>query len=350
MIRFIHAADMHFDSPFAGLPQSVARVRKEEQKRTFMRIIEATREKKADMLLLAGDIFDSGFVSRDTVSFLKQCFSEIEDTAVFVVPGNHDFLHADSPYKTVDFGRNVHIFGEEPETYQVREATVYGFGFSQRYISESILPRVGMHQEEGPGILLVHGEVGYESDYHPISVGAIAESGLSYVALGHIHDYSGILYAGETAYAYPGVPEKRHFDEAGIGGYIYGEIDGERANYEFVPVGQRDNVTIHVDISGVSSLDAVEDKIRNLLEKQNLYKVVLQGEVPPTMFIDTKALAKRLEGDCLYIKIKDETAPMREEEASLLEKLFVARLSERDDDAAKEAMRLGLEALRRQKR
>ena len=350
MIRFVHAADMHFDSPFAGLPQSVARVRKEEQKRTFMKIIKATREKNADMLLLAGDVFDSGFVSRDTVSFLKQCFSEIGDTAVFIVPGNHDFLQDASPYKTVDFGKNVRIFGAEPAKYQVGEATVYGFGFARRFISDSVLPAPGMHQGDNPGILLVHGEVGYESDYHPISVNAIAESGLSYVALGHVHDYSGILYAGKTAYAYPGVPEKRHFDEAGIGGYIYGEIDGDKAEYEFVPVGERDNVTLNVDISGITSLDAVEDKIRSLLSPQNLYKVVLKGTVSATMFVDTKALAKRLEGDCLYIKIKDETAPEIEAEESLLEKLFVARLSEREDDVAKEALRVGLAALRRQNR
>ncbi len=348
MIRFVHAADMHFDSPFAALPSSVARVRKEEQKRTFKRIIEATRAYKADMLLIAGDMFDSRYVSSETVSFLKQCFSEIGDTAVFVAPGNHDFLSEDSPYKAVDFGKNVRIFGEVPEKVELEKATVYGFGFSRRFIYESVVPQKGMHSGDKPGILLTHGDVLSESDYHPISVSAIRESGLSYVALGHVHSHSGILYAGTTAYAYPGISEPRHFDEAGRGGFIYGEIDGKTAKYEFVPISERENVTLAVDVTGLTSLDAVEEKIRPLLKPQNLYKVVLRGEIPSTMFLDTKALLKRLEGSALYLKIIEELDTERQEEASLLEKLFIARLSEREDDTAKEALRQGLLALRRQ--
>lgn len=350
MIRFVHAADMHFDSPFAALPSSVARVRKEEQRRTFKRIIEATRAYKADMLLIAGDMFDSRYVSSETVSFLKQCFSEIGDTAVFVAPGNHDFLSDDSLYKTVDFGKNVHIFGNVPEKVELENVVVYGFGFGSRFIKESVVPKRDMHRGEKPGILLTHGDVLGERDYHPVSVSDIAESGLSYAALGHVHSHTGILYAGDVAYAYPGIPEPRHFDEPGRGGFIYGELDGKTAKYEFIPVSERENVTLEVDISGLYTQEAAEDKIRPLLNPQNLYKVVLTGKIPNTMFLDTKALLKRLEGCALYLKIKDELCFEREEEASLLENLFAARLSEREDEVAKEALRLGLWALRRQGR
>ncbi len=350
MIRFVHTGDMHFDSPFAALPASVARVRKEEQKRTFLRIIQAVQAYKADMLLISGDMFDAQYVSADTVSFLKKCFSEIRDVAVFVAPGNHDFLSEDSPYNRVDFGENVHVFGKTLERVEHREAVVYGFGFPSRFITESVLPAAGLHSGEKPGILLMHGDVGTESDYNPVSPSSLANCGCKYVALGHIHTYSGICYAGDTAYAYPGIPEGRHFDEPEKGGFILGEITGKEIKLEFIPVAARQNVTLEIDVSGLSSSLAVEDKIRTLLEKENLYKIVLYGEIANTMFLDTQALLKRLEDACLYIKIKDNTSVSQQEETSLLEKLFAERLSERQDDVAKEALRLGLIALRRQGR
>ncbi len=350
MIRFVHTGDMHFDSPFAALPSSVARVRKEEQKRAFLRIIEAVKEYRADMLLISGDMFDAQYVSADTVSFLKKCFLEIRDVAVFVAPGNHDFLSEDSPYKRVDFGENVHIFGETLERVEREEAVIYGFGFPSRFVTESPLPKEGIHTGEKPGILLMHGDVGTESDYNPISPAILSKSGFLYAALGHIHTYSGIFCAGDVAYAYPGIPEGRHFDEPEKGGFILGEITGGELKLEFIPVAFRQNVTLEVDVSDLATLDAVEDKIRALLQKENLYKIVLCGEISNTMFLDTQALSKRLDGACLYLKITDNTTLCRQEEASLLEKRFVERLSTRGDAVAKEALRLGLSALRRQGR
>ena len=74
MVRIVHTGDMHFDSPFAGLSPHVAACRKEEQSKTFLRIIKAVKENAADMLLIAGDVFDSRFISASTASFLREAF------------------------------------------------------------------------------------------------------------------------------------------------------------------------------------------------------------------------------------------------------------------------------------
>ncbi len=350
MVRIVHTGDMHFDSPFSALPASVAQIRKEEQRETFRKILEAVRETKADVLLLAGDVFDSRYVSQETVSFLKEGFSSIPETAVCIAPGNHDFLAADSPYTNTDFGENVRIFGAQQESIEVGEAVIYGLGFGSRFLKESALPPFRMHSGEKTGILLMHGDVASESEYNPISPGLLAETGVSYAALGHVHAFSGFCRAGETVYAYPGIPEGRHFDEPD-GGYICGEIEGKNVNLRFVPVAKRKNLTLSVSVEDVTGIGALLEKIRSQLSRENLYKIVLTGELRNTMLIDKAFLEKELSGDCLYIKIKDQTEIGKETaEENMLAKRFAERLSGEEDEIAKLALRFGLEALGRQKR
>ena len=351
MVRIVHTGDMHLDSPFKGLPRGVAQLRKEEQRETFLRLMEETKAYHADILLIAGDLFDSRYVSGETVAFLKEAFSRIPETAVFVAPGNHDFLAEDSRYRTEDFGENVHIFGEKFEAVTLGEVTVYGVGFPSRYVKESMLPPDGVHTGEGIGILLMHGDVAGESDYNPISVAGLSQSGVQYAALGHVHTFSEICHAGKTAYAYPGILEGRHFDEGDEGGYIRGEISKEGVNLAFVPIAKRRNETCRVDITDLGTTEEIKNKIKSVLSLQNLYKIVLCGEISGTLYIDTALLQKELGESCLYIKIQDETTTRTDgEEESLLEKLFAQRLRERTDRVGQMALRLGLDALRRQKR
>ncbi len=351
MVRIVHTGDMHFDSPFAALPASVARLRKEELRGTFLRILDFVREYRADLLLIAGDMFDSRFVSLDTVAFLQDAFSGIRETAVFIAPGNHDFLAPDSPYKTVKFGENVYVLGEAPEAIEAGDAIIYGCGFPSRFVKSSLLPAAFRHEGDKAGILLMHGDIGTESEYNPITEASLSQSGLAYAALGHVHSFSGISSAGSTRYAYCGIPEGRYFDEGGECGFIYGEISGKEAQLSFKPVSKRQNCTVELDITGVSGTEAVISRIRAVLQPENLYKVVLSGEIPDTLYIDTAILQKELSAACFYIKIKDKTRPQSGAiEESFLEKLFAERLSEREDEVGRMALRFGIEALRRQKR
>ncbi len=348
MVRFVHTGDMHLDSPFRGLPRGVAQLRKEEQKKTFLRLIEEVKTFGADMLLIAGDMFDGSFVSEETVAFLKDAFARIPGTAVFIAPGNHDYLDKSSPYLTQNFGENVHIFRDTFEALTVGDCTVYGYGFPARFIKESVLSDAPLHQGEGPGILLIHGDVAGESDYNPIAPGAMERTGVSYAALGHVHTFSGFLKAGNTTYAYPGIPEGRHFDEPGQGGYIRGEITSRGVKAEFVPISLRQNNTLSVDITGLSGMEAIREKIVKDLSPVHLYKIVLQGETDGTFYIDTGLLEKMLAESCLYCKIKDTTCVRAEgTEESLLEKLFIAKLSGKEDAISQKALRFGLEAFRR---
>jgi len=350
MVRIVHTADMHFDSPFAALPASVARLRKEEQKGTFCRILDFVRENNADILLIAGDMFDSRYVSSDTIAFLQNGFAQIPDAKVFITPGNHDFLSSDSPYRTVNFGENVHVFNGDFEKVEVKDADIYGCGFSSRFVQNTLLPGSFRHTGNNPGILLMHGDIGTDSDYNPIAESSLSASGLSYAALGHVHSYTGICNAGDTKYAYCGIPEGRHFDEDGVCGFIYGEISADKTELSFIPSAKRQNITLEIDISDFSSIEGVLHKIRENLYSENLYKIVLSGDVPDSLYVDTSILQKELSDACLYIKIKDSTKTNSTgTEESFLEKLFVEKLRERNDEIGLLAIKFGIEALRRKR-
>ena len=235
MVRIVHTADLHFDSPFAGFPAAVAARRKDEQRQTFTRIIHAVKEMSADVLLIAGDLFDSRFISASTISFFREAFSEIYDTPVLISPGNHDFFSNDSLYKSVNLGNNVHIFQNMLSSFQVGNAFIYGYGFAERFVRESPLESSLIHKHEAVGVLLMHGDISPKSDYNPIRTEVLSCTGVQYAALGHVHTYSGFCNAGRTTYAYPGIPECRHFDEPGIGGFICGEISTNSIDLSFVP-------------------------------------------------------------------------------------------------------------------
>ena len=87
--------------------------------------------------------------------------------------------------------------------------------------------------------MCVHGDTAPQSEYGPLSPAEIETSGLDYLALGHVHQYSGLRRAGETFWAYPGCPEGRGFDELGEKGVLWLEVEKGRTEAEFVPLCRR---------------------------------------------------------------------------------------------------------------
>ncbi len=345
-MRFIHTGDLHLDSPYRGLPPAAAAIRKEEQRLTFSNVIAEVNAFGADALLLSGDIFDGACVSVQTVAFLKDCFQRIRNTAVFVAPGNHDYVKADSIYKTVNLGDNVHIFGPEISAVEVAGIRIYGYGFGERFVSHSPLLDYTFKNDGMPSILLMHGDVGVRSDYNPIEKAALANSGVIYAALGHVHSFSGFQKAGNTTYAYCGIPEGRYFDETGTCGFVRGTIDKDGANLEFVPAAKRKNMVLSVDVSALRTHEMVIDKIKSsIASAQDLYKIVLTGQVEDDVYFSVPVLEKALSDISFFCKVIDNTKKGVNTEKSYLAKRFEEKLADLSPDIKDRALFYGLAAL-----
>ena len=90
MIRILHAADLHLDSPFEGLPEEKAALRRNEQRQLLRALAQLRAESGAQLVLLAGDLFDSAASWAGTEDTLRLALAEME-VPVFISPGNHDF-------------------------------------------------------------------------------------------------------------------------------------------------------------------------------------------------------------------------------------------------------------------
>ena len=111
MVRLLHAGDFHLDSAFAALTPEQSRLRRTESRRTPERLVEWANDHGVQLLLLAGDLFDSASLYGDTAPLLAQALARFRGQAV-IAPGNHDPYTPDSPYARTAWSDNVHIFTE----------------------------------------------------------------------------------------------------------------------------------------------------------------------------------------------------------------------------------------------
>ena len=193
MLKIIHAADFHLDSPFSGLTPAGAVQRRREQRQLLERLAALVQARGADLVLLSGDLLDGDRVYRETVQALTAALGAMP-CPVLLAPGNHDFYSGDSAYAAVDWPDNVRLFtGGQMEAVPLPElnCTVYGRAFLAPHEEGS--PLSGF-RAEGDGLRLgvLHGEVGTDGGYAPMTEEEIAASGLHYLALGHIHQCSGL--------------------------------------------------------------------------------------------------------------------------------------------------------------
>ncbi|MGM9618642.1 MAG: exonuclease SbcCD subunit D [Oscillospiraceae bacterium] len=358
MVKLIHAADFHLDSAFGALGPEKAKERRREGRYLVERLAELTRREGADLLLLSGDLFDGRHVYPETLSCLAETFAALS-ARVFIAPGNHDPYAPGCPYERVRWPENVHIFrSASVEAVELPElnAVVYGTAFTAPERTDGPLQGFSAPRDGRTHLMVLHGDVSRgESVYGPIRREEIEQSGLSYLALGHVHQTGGLQREGPSFWAYPGCPEGRGFDETGEKGVLVGTVDAETAALRFVPLGRRQYRIITAD---VTTQDA-ETAVRQALPPSaamDVCRVLLTGETEE-QGLDLLRLREKLSGLCYELELRDETELRRDiwEGAGedSLRGLFLRRMREKLDRAeteeerrvAEEALRFGLAAL-----
>ena len=329
-MKLLHAADLHLDSAFAGLPEEKAALCRQESRDILRRMVDWANDHEADVMLLAGDLFDSDRLYSQTARTLALTLGRFRGR-IFLAPGNHDFYAPGSGYSAVEWPENVHIFtSRTPQTVLLPEwnASVTGTAFTTAEEWEPFAGAAFAGSEAAVRLGVVHGEVTRgESKYRAISPAEIGKTDLTYLALGHVHRYGGVQRAGTTAYAYPGCLPGRGFDETGDKGFLFGDVTAEGADLEFVPFARRRYQSVTADVTDCDPAEAVRQ--------------ALEGE---------------LAGLCASLTLTDETYPEEDVWARCgedsLRGLFLQDLREQyaaaDEEGKKQvlrAARFGLAAL-----
>lgn len=307
-IRLLHAADLHLDSAFSALTEEQARQRRQESRELLDRLTAQVKLEGAQLVLLAGDLFDSWRVYPETVERLRFAL-EAMDCPVFISPGNHDFYHPASPYATERWPDNVHIFREEALTaVELPElgCVVYGAAFTASSRQSRALAELSVPADGRIHIACLHGVVdGADTPYGPIPEGDIVRSGLDYLALGHIHQRSGPQRLGATDWAYPGCPEGRGFDELGEKGVLAGTVEKGGAQLRFVPMCRRRCHVLEADVTGRTARQALEEVLAPI-PAEDICRVVLTGETGEEG-VELAALERDLAGRCYVLQLRDDT-------------------------------------------
>lgn len=346
-IKILHSADLHLDSPFEGLTAGKAAIRRAEQRQLLGALSALAREEKADIVLLSGDLLDSGNTYYETGEELARCLGQME-TPVFISPGNHDFYFPKCPYARLKLPENVHVFTRpEIEAVELPELglRVYGAAFTDKH-SGPLLRGFRAERREGSlNLLCIHGELGSaDSSYNPISLEELRDSGMDYVALGHIHKASGLQKAGDTWYSWPGCPEGRGFDESGEKTVNILELGDGECSLETRSIAQRRYELLKVDITGSDPLLAVHTQLPDETVK-DVYRIVLTGETEQSP--DLRQLYSALSEMFFQLQLRDETHLRRSvwdrSGDDTLRGLFLEKLKKKYDEAKSEEQRMLIE-------
>ena len=239
------------------------------------KIASLCKEENCDLMLLSGDLFD-GSPSAQLVRVVRDALESVR-IPVFIAPGNHDFVAPGSPWLTDIWPENVHIFTHPAmESVDVKhlDCCVYGAGFISMDCPGLLQDFSPTHTEKyAVGVL--HGDpTQLNSPYCPVTTEQVGQSGLHYLALGHIHK-GDQFRAGNTLCAWPGCPMGRGYDETGEKGVLIVTLD-EMVTARFVPLDVPKFFDLEVDVN--TSLDAVLPPVGN--EDQYRITLVGAGETP----------------------------------------------------------------------
>lgn len=296
-LKLLHTGDWHLDSPFRGFDLQRRELLARESLALPGKIAGLCRREGCDLLLLSGDIFD-GKPSREAVDALKNSLEEAGIPA-FLTPGNHDYGF---PWQSERWPGNLHIFAGDWDSVSVPEldCRVWGAGYTQMDCP-GLLEGFHARGPEKYQIGLLHGDaVTPGSPYCPVTPGQARQSGLNYLALGHVHR-AGSFRAGDTLCGWPGCPMGRGWDETGDKGVCVITIEDE-AKVQAVSLDTIRFYDLEADV-GADAVAALE----SLLPPQgsrDFYRVSLVGNAD----VDLKSIYKEFP-DFPNLTLLDKTEP-----------------------------------------
>ncbi len=310
-MKIIHGADFHLDSPLSSLENEKAGLRRSELRNIPDRLVTLSLDFHPDVVLLSGDLLDGENVVTDTVEALTAALDKIP-APVFIAPGNHDPYSEKSVYAQNIWPDNVHIFtSNQIEKIELENcgAVIYGAAFCSPLQEESLLKGFTAPKDGRFHVMTMHAQVAGngKSQYNPITPEEIENSGLDYLALGHVHEFSDHQKAGSVSWAYSGCPEGRGFDEQGLKGVLLVRLEqGEEPAVEFQPICSRQYLTIPVQITPEDNETSISQKIIEKSEPDHFVRVILEGErgIPE---LDTGIIERSCRNYFFNVSVQDQT-------------------------------------------
>ncbi len=339
------------------MPPSQGNWRRQRLRELLLEILRRAASWPADAVLIAGDLFCLGRLSRETVTFLREAFELVRPVPVLIAPGNEDPAVPASPYGIESWPPNVHIFECVEWTgwqHPGAPLTIHGFGFDGPEPSRNPFGGLVIPEDGRVHVAVAHGSERThlppdKAPVAPFDAASAAAPGLAYLALGHYHNVLQVTGGFDTHVWYSGAPEGHGFHETGPHHYLEIELDAEippRVTVRPASVSRTTYVVRDLDCTALDTRDAVADAIRALAQEAQgdvIARITLTGVCPPALRESFRAIREAVSDACTFLDLLDETEPAEAYEelarAHTSLGLFVRRLNQQLADSVEERRR-----------
>jgi exonuclease SbcD len=327
MFKFIHAADVHLDSPLRGLSRyesAPAESIRDACRRAFENLVDLAIEEKVSFVLLAGDLYDGDWKDCNTGIFFSHQMGRLgrHNISVFTVAGNHDA--ANRMTKAVDSPANMKMLSSRKvETIRIDDLAVaiHGRSFGTQHVDENLATGFGTAEKGMFNIGLLHtsldGREGH-AVYAPCSEDDLRSKGYQYWALGHIHKQE--IVSEDPWIVFPGCVQGRHIREIGAKGCVLVTVeDGAVSAVDKCPLDVLRWALCRVDLTDAAEMQEVLERARKAIESEQIsadgrpmaMRIRFEGATaisdemaayPERFELQIKALGAEIAGDDLWIE------------------------------------------------
>jgi exonuclease SbcD len=273
--RFVHAADIHLDSPLKGLAEqegNAARRIRTATREAFDNLVARTITEEAAFFIIAGDLYDGDWRDYQTGLFFIRQMGRLAKAEIptFVLYGNHD---AESQItRRLVLPDKVNVFStRKPQTYPLEQlgVAIHGQGFRQRDMVENLVAAYPEPITKSFNIGVLHtglGGMGNHANYAPCTLDDLVHKGYNYWALGHVHQ--GSVLRERPHVVFPGNLQGRHIRETGPKGALLVTVeDGEVVDLAPLYVDVVRWALITVSVEGVDRMVDIVDSVRGAIEE-----------------------------------------------------------------------------------
>ena len=333
MLRLLHTADVHLGARHADLGDRAA-TQRERQFAAFVATVDLALAEKVDLVLIAGDLFDSNTQPRRSVERAAAQIKRLVDARIRVViaPGTHDVFDRASIYRAYDIAALAGAVGSDLVTVldpdhadvhlQPLDLVVHGRCYATKRAPQSPLAGLDVSTDDRAAwhVGLLHAALAIEGrtdgDDVVITTDEIAASNLDYLALGHWHSFSKGT-AGKTTYAYSGAPEPIAVDQDRAGHALLVTLDApdgaKQVTVEERRVGRTTFERIQLDAATVGTQPGLVESLVARADENLVLDVELIGVRPDELDLHVEEVETELADRFLKVRVRDRSvAPLPE--------------------------------------
>lgn len=328
MLRLLHTADVHLGARHADLgEQAVAQ--RERQFAAFRATVDLAIQEQLDLVLIAGDLFDSNTQPRRSVDRVAAELHRLVAARIrtVLIPGTHDVYDRASIYRSYNLAALAGATGTDlltlltPEAPAVRlealDLSVHGGVFATKRAPRSPLENLDVERDPSTWqVGMIHGSIAIpkqtDHDEVVITTDEIAASGLDYLALGHWHS-SSKGRAGQTTFAYSGAPEPVALDQDRAGNVLIVSLDrkdgAKTVTVEERRVGRTRFEKIELDAATIATQPALVEQLAGRADPDLVLDVRLIGIRPDLLDVRADEVETELAPKFLKVRVRDLSLP-----------------------------------------